>query len=237
VGFFAVLVGILVFANWGDAGEGWAVWGAIARGKWMLTSVLGLVLAVLLVRWYRVRALYVCAIAVMTAAAALASPEHPVVAFAVALVGTGAALSVTAGDAGEWFAATWEYAKQIAPLLLGGVLAAGLLLGRPGEEGLVPAAWVAAAVGGNSVGANFFASLVGALMYFATLTEVPIVQGLIGSGMGQGPALALLLAGPALSLPSMLVIRSVLGTRKTIAFVGFVVVLSTIAGLVFGAWF
>lgn len=82
--------------------------------------------------------------------------------------------------------------------------------------------------------ANFFASIVGAFMYFATLTEVPIVQGLLGSGMGQGPALALLLAGPALSLPSMLVINTILGPKKTIVFVTYVVLLSTLAGMIFG---
>jgi hypothetical protein len=112
-----------------------------------------------------------------------------------------------------------------------------LLLGRPGHQGLVPSTWVASAVGGNSLLANLSSAVVGAFMYFATLTEVPIVQGLVGSGMGRGPALALLLAGPALSLPSMLVIRSVLGPRKTLAYVSLVVVMSTLAGLAFGAWF
>ena len=112
------------------------------------------------------------------------------------------------GELGEWLATTWGFAKQILPLLLGGVLVAGLLLGRPGHEGLIPSAWIAAAVGGNSLAANAFASVFGAFMYFATLTEVPILQGLLGSGMGQGPALTLLLAGPALSLPAMLVLRS-----------------------------
>ena len=115
------------------------------------------------------------------------------------------------------------------------MLAAGLLLGRPGHAGVIPEAWIAAAVGGNSLGANLFASVAGALMYFATLTEVPIVQGLMGAGMGKGPALALLLAGPALSLPNMLVIRSVMGTKKTIAFVSLTVVMATIAGLIYGA--
>ena len=120
-------------------------------------------------------------------------------------------------------------------VLLIGVLISGALLGRVGYEGLIPSAWVAAAVGGNSLGANFFAALAGAFMYFATLTEVPILQGLIGSGMGKGPALALLLAGPALSLPSMLVIRSIMGTKKTVVFVALVVVLSTCAGMIYGA--
>ncbi|OPZ95426.1 MAG: putative permease [Bacteroidetes bacterium ADurb.Bin408] len=92
-------------------------------------------------------------------------------------------------------------------------------------------------MGGNSVFSNFFASVVGAFMYFATLTEVPILQGLIASGMGKGPALALLLAGPSLSLPNMLVIRGVLGTQKTVVYVTLVVVMATIAGIVYGSLF
>jgi hypothetical protein len=135
-----------------------------------------------------------------------------------------------------WCASTWGFAKQILPLLFAGVLAAGFLLGRPGQEALIPNAWVASLVGGNSLWANLLASLSAALMYFATLTEVPILQGLIGSGMGRGPALSLLLAGPALSLPSMLVLRSVMGTKKTLAFVSIVVVLSTLAGWALGPW-
>ncbi len=135
----------------------------------------------------------------------------------------------------QWGESTWGFAKQILPLLFGGVLVAGFLLGRPGHEALIPAHYIESLVGGNSVWANFFASVVGAFMYFATLTEVPILEGLLGSGMGQGPALALLLAGPALSLPNMLVIRSVMGTQKTLVFIGIVIVLSTVAGLIFGA--
>ncbi|MCL6580937.1 MAG: permease [Firmicutes bacterium] len=141
-------------------------------------------------------------------------------------------------DAGErqlWVHGTWSFAKQILPLLFGGVLVAGLLMGRPGTDaGLIPADWIARLVGGNSLRANLVASVAGALMYFATLTEVPILQGLLGAGMGQGPALALLLAGPALSLPSMLVIHSILGTKKTAAFIGLVVVMATVSGLLFG---
>ncbi|MDI6893284.1 MAG: permease [Bacillota bacterium] len=136
----------------------------------------------------------------------------------------------------SWVSATWGFAQQILPLLFGGVLVAGALMGRPGTDaGLIPSRWVEAAVGGNSLAANLLASVAGALMYFATLTEVPILQGLIGSGMGQGPALALLLAGPALSLPSMLVIRSVIGTKKTLTYLGLVVVMATVTGMVFGA--
>jgi uncharacterized membrane protein YraQ (UPF0718 family) len=143
------------------------------------------------------------------------------------------------GERIEWVGASWGFAKQILPLLLLGVLVAGLLLGRPGpgHEGLIPTAWVNAAVGGNSVWANLFAAIAGAFMYFATLTEVPILQGLLGAGMGKGPALALLLAGPALSLPNMLVIRSVMGTKKTAVFVLLVILMATISGIVFGALF
>ena len=131
---------------------------------------------------------------------------------------------------------SWEFAKQITPLLLGGILISGWLMGRPGTDaGLVPSAWIAEAVGGNSWAANLLASVVGSAMYFATLTEVPILQTLLGAGMGKGPALALLLAGPALSLPNMIVIRSYLGTRKTAAYIALVAVMATVSGWIFGA--
>lgn len=137
-----------------------------------------------------------------------------------------------------WVDSTWDFAKQIMPLLFGGVLIAGLLMGRPGmEAGLIPQGIIETLVGGNSLQANLFASVVGAFMYFATLTEVPILQGLLGMGMGQGPALALLLAGPALSLPNMLVINSVLGLKKTAVFIALVVVMATLSGLFFGNLF
>ncbi|MBI4706499.1 MAG: permease [Candidatus Omnitrophica bacterium] len=134
----------------------------------------------------------------------------------------------------QWTGATWEFALQILPLLLGGVLISGFLLGRVGHEGIIPSRWVEMLVGGNSFRANFFSSIVAAFMYFATLTEVPILQGLIGSGMGKGPALALLLSGPALSLPSMLVLRSIMGTKKTIVYISLVIIMSTITGMFFG---
>jgi uncharacterized membrane protein YraQ (UPF0718 family) len=134
----------------------------------------------------------------------------------------------------EWTKSTWILALQILPLLLGGILVSGFLLGRVGHEGIIPSRFVTALVGGNSLFANFFSSVVGAFMYFATLTEVPILQGLIGSGMGKGPALALLLAGPSLSLPSMLIIRSAIGTKKTLVYVCLVVIMATIAGMIFG---
>ncbi|MBN2199694.1 MAG: permease [Candidatus Aminicenantes bacterium] len=137
----------------------------------------------------------------------------------------------------EWIFSTWIFTKQIFPLLIGGVFVAGFLLGRPGQEGLVPGAWVAGLVGGNGLAATLFASVAGAFMYFATLTEVPILQGLLGSGMGQGPALALLLAGPALSLPSMLVIRQIMGTKKALVYFLLVIVMATGTGLIFGGVF
>jgi len=158
---------------------------------------------------------------------------------ALALISTVASswLWYTKDERSEWFQSTWGYALQVLPLLFGGVLVAGFLLGRPGHEALIPGEWVASLVGGNSFFSNFFATVAAAFMYFATLTEVPILQGLIGAGMGKGPALALLLAGPALSLPNMLVIRSVLGTKKTVTYVSLVIILSTIAGMIFGAIF
>jgi uncharacterized membrane protein YraQ (UPF0718 family) len=139
-------------------------------------------------------------------------------------------------ELGQWVQASWGFAKQITPLLLGGILVSGWLMGRPGTDaGLVPSQWIAATVGGNTLGANLLSSVVGALMYFATLTEVPILQTLLGSGMGKGPALTLLLAGPALSLPNMLVIGSYLGARKTGAYVLLVVVMATLTGWLYGA--
>ena len=135
----------------------------------------------------------------------------------------------------NWVSSTWGFSKQILPLLFGGVLVAGFLMGRPeADAGLIPAQWIGRLVGGNSLWANLLASLAGALMYFATLTEVPILQGLMGAGMGNGPALALLLAGPALSLPNMLVIRNVIGTKKTVVYIALVVAMATATGLLFG---
>jgi len=137
----------------------------------------------------------------------------------------------------QWVSSSWSFAQQILPLLLGGVLVAGFLLGRPGSEALIPKIWIGNLVGGNSLWSNLFASVVGAFMYFATLTEIPILQGLLGAGMGKGPALALLLAGPALSLPNMLVIRSILGTKKTLVFIFLVITMATLSGMIFGYFF
>ena len=140
----------------------------------------------------------------------------------------------TRDECKTWVESTWGFMKQIFPLLLGGVLVAGFMLGRPGHPALIPEHFIQTLLGGNSLWANLFASVAGALMYFATLTEVPILQGLLGAGMGKGPALALLLAGPALSLPNMLVIGSVMGIKKTAVFCSIIIILSTIAGMLYG---
>ncbi|KPJ64202.1 permease [candidate division KD3-62 bacterium DG_56] len=191
--YFAVMVGILVFANWGKPVHNPSVWATIYRAKWGITAVLLVVLLLMVLRWFR------------------------------------------KSELKEWTSSTWGFAWQILPLLFGGVLVAGFLLGRPGHMALIPEAWVARLVGGNSLSANLFAAMSGALMYFATLTEVPILQVLLGSGMGKGPALALLLAGPSLSLPNMLVIGGVMGARKTLVYVALVVVLATATGMFYGA--
>jgi len=232
--FFASMIGILVFANWGAPASATGLWQAVYGAKWYLTGLFGLVLGTMLVAWFRLAWSRVVLPGLAVVGAGVGLGQHPAVPFAVGVVGLGAVTSADDGELREWFGASWGFAKQILPLLLLGVLAAGLLLGRPGHEGLIPSAWIAAAVGGNSLSANLFASVAGAFMYFATLTEVPIVEGLLGAGMGKGPALALLLAGPALSLPSMLVIRSVLGTKKTVVFVSLTVVMATVSGLVYG---
>ncbi len=143
----------------------------------------------------------------------------------------------TRDECKTWMEATWDFMKQIFPLLAVGVLVAGFMLGRPGHPALIPEQWIQSLVGGNSLWANIIAAAAGALMYFATLTEVPILQGLLGAGMGKGPALALLLAGPALSLPNMLVIGSIMGVKKTATFCCIIVIMSTIAGMIYGTLF
>ena len=161
--------------------------------------------------------------------------KYLITAFFAIILGYSIIRWFTTNELKEWGAATRDFAIQILPLLFGGVLVSGFLLGRPGYEALIPGEWIAGLVGGNSILANFIAAISGALMYFATLTEVPIVQGLLGSGMGQGPALALLLAGPSLSLPSILVISSEIGVKKTAVYISLVVILSTLAGVLFGS--
>jgi uncharacterized membrane protein YraQ (UPF0718 family) len=232
--FFLSLVAILVFANWGKPGDVGGFFAAVYAVKWLITGLAALGLALIMIFWFRLPRWKVIAAAVPPLALAFLFPKQPLLPFGVGVIGLSLVLSFDKGEAGEWFTSSWDFAKQIFPLLIGGVLVSGVLLGRPGHDGLIPSAWISSAVGGNSLFANFFAAISGAFMYFATLTEVPILQGLIGSGMGQGPALALLLAGPALSLPSMLVLRKIMGLKKTVVFTSLVVVLSTIAGFIFG---
>lgn len=235
--YFASMIAILVFANWGRPVETSGFWHLMFSYKWIITGAAAVIFAVVLTAWFELKWWKVLAAAAPVAALSIIFPEQPLIAFSVGAVGLSVITSTDSGETSEWFSSTWDFAKQILPLLLFGVLIAGFLLGRPGKEGVIPNEWVAWAVGGNSLWANFFAALSGAFMYFATLTEVPIVQGLIGSGMGKGPALALLLAGPALSLPSMLVIKSVIGWRKTLVFIGLVVSMATITGMIYGALF
>ena len=235
--YFVTMAGILIFATWGKPEESVGLWNAVYGVKWLLTGLFAIGLGVLLVKWFRVKAYKVLLSAAAVLVLALLFPHEPLIAFSAGIVALAVLTTSTRGETESWFLATWDFTKQIMPLLIGGVLVAGFLLGRPGHEGMVPSAWVSGLVGGNSLGANLFSSVVGAFMYFATLTEVPILQGLIGAGMGKGPALALLLAGPALSLPNMLVIRSVMGTKKTIAYVSLVVVMATVSGLIYGNFY
>lgn len=235
--YFFSMVAILVFANLGEPQQADGLWTTIYHAKWQITSGFAALFGLVLIFWFKVQAWKVVATAALVAAAGVGLPEYPALAFTMGFLGLSVITSLDKGENGRWFKSSWDFAKQILPLLLIGVFVAGVLLGRVGNEGLIPSEWVAAAVGGNSLRANFFASFAGAFMYFATLTEVPILQGLIGSGMGKGPALALLLAGPALSLPNMLVIRSVLGTKKTVVFVLLVMVMATISGILFGTFF
>jgi uncharacterized membrane protein YraQ (UPF0718 family) len=234
---FVVMIGLLVSATWGKPAQAGGLWGAIFQVKWVLAGGFAIALGAMMVRWMGVKLAKLIVAGVVVFGLAVGMPDQPLVAFSAGILAFGLLMTTTRGETESWFIASWDFAKQMLPLLLAGVLVAGLLLGQPGAEGLIPSAWIAGLVGGNSVWSNLFASLIGAFMYFATLTEVPILQGLIGAGMGKGPALALLLAGPALSLPNMLVIRSVLGTRKTLAFITLVVIMATLSGLIFGAFF
>lgn len=235
--YFATMVGILISATWGKPAEPVGFWNAVFGIKWWLTGAFAVIFGIELIVWFRVKAVKVAVAGIAIAILAFAFPHEPLVAFAAGIVALTVLITTTRGETEDWFISTWDFTKQITPLLLGGVLVAGLLLGQPGTEGIIPSEWVSSLVGGNSLGANFFSALVAAFMYFATLTEVPILQGLIGSGMGNGPALALLLAGPALSLPNMLVIRSVMGTKKTVVYCSLVVIMSTICGMVFGYYY
>ena len=248
---FFTLVLILVFANWGaPSASDTGLWYSIFTYKWYITGALALLLCWSLVRILRLRLLWVSLGAVATAVAAILAALFienaklvPLVPMLIAVASLSLILLFDKGDEEnrDWALASWGFAKQILPLLAVGVLIAGFLLGSTHDDtalaGIIPNSWIEWAVGGNSLLSNFFASFAGAFMYFATLTEVPIVQGLLASGMGEGPALALLLAGPSLSLPNMLVIRGVLGTKKTVVYVALVIVMATLAGFVFGQFF
>ncbi|WP_302401615.1 permease [Alistipes communis] len=248
---FFTLVAILVFANWGaPAATDTGLWQFVFTYKWYFTAGFGLLLCWSLVRVLKLKFAWVAAAAATTLLSAWLATVFiadaklvPLVPMIVGIAALSIMLLCDKGDAEnrEWALSSWGFAKQIMPLLAIGVVTAGFLLGstHDGETiaGVIPNRWIEWAVGGNSLLSNFFASFTGAFMYFATLTEVPIIQGLLASGMGKGPALALLLAGPSLSLPNMLVIRGVMGTKKTVVYVVLVIVLATLAGYVYGNLF
>ncbi len=239
---FFTLVLILVFANWGKPANGMSsgLWFGIYSLRWWIVGLLSLILGYSLVYILRIDWWKVLASFFITAASALLF-KSPMISMVVG-IGAISVISLTdkkeGNDNRDWILSSWDFAKQILPLLVMGVMIAGFLLGSTHGEtalaGIVPNEWVSRLLGGNSLASNVFASVAGAFMYFATLTEVPIIQGLLGSGMGQGPALALLLSGPSLSLPSILVIKSVLGWKKTLVYIILVIVLSTIAGMLYG---
>lgn len=249
---FFTLVAILVFANWGRpaADDTSGIWYNIYTYKWFITAGFAILLCYSLVKILKIKWKWVFAGLFATTASAFISSALidnqqmvPLVPMVVGII----SLSLMTlydrvdPDNREWTLSSWGFAKQILPLLAVGVVTAGFLLGSTHGDtsipGVIPNGWVEWAVGGNSVLSNLFASIVGAFMYFATLTEVPIIQGLLASGMGKGPALALLLAGPSLSLPNMLVIRGVMGTKKTIIYVLLVIAMATISGLIYGSIF
>ena len=257
--YFLSMVGILVFANWARPQETSGLWFAIFKAKWIVTSLFAALMGFCLWRFFKVRLAWIALAAAPAAGLAFALPQYPVAAFAAGSAGLAALTFAGGAELKDWRDQSWGFAKQILPLLFMGVLAAGFFLGSPDsvDAGIVPNIWIQALVGDSPqallsilgrpdavapawllflwpLWTNFFAAFAGALMYFATLTEVPILRGLLDSGMGQGPALALLLAGPALSLPNMLVINSILGPKKTLTFVGLVVVMATVTGMVFG---
>ncbi len=235
--YFASMVSIMVFATFAKPSEPEGIWFFLYSIKWLMVGLMYLFLSVMLVLWFGLKWWKMSAMVIVTAFFGLLFKGNPEVPFIVGIAGLSILISTDKDELGEWFDLSWGFAKQILPLLLMGVIVAGFLLGRPGGEGIIPSHWISRAVGGNSLFSNFFASIAGAFMYFATLTEIPILQGLLNNGMGQGPALSLLLAGPALSLPNMLVIRSVMGTQKTLVYVALVVCMATISGIIYGGLF
>lgn len=235
---FFIIVAILVFVNWGKPSTTEGFWFWIGSNKWFITGIFGVGFSISLIYILKLNKYFVIAGSIIVLLLALIFSTQPIIPFGAGIVLLTIILTFSKGEANEWLGESWGFAKQIMPLLAAGVLIAGFLLGTPeGGNGLIPKEWIANLVGGNSLFSNFFASITGAFMYFATLTEIPILQGLISGGMGKGPALALLLAGPALSLPNMLVIRSVIGTQKTLVYVSLVVMMSTLTGLIYGSLF
>ena len=233
-----ILIFILVLVNWRKPLVDHGLWHLLYTARWLVTAFCGLLLALSLIFILKIRQIHVVIVVLAVLFTALLFPQFPLVSFIVAVIGISIILSMSSGDPQEWISETWGFAKQILPLLAAGVLLAGFLLGIPDERGgIIPAEWIYTKVGGNTLIANIFASVVGAFMYFATLTEIPILQGLMNNGMGKGPALALLLAGPAISLPNMLVIRGVIGNRKTIVFVLLVIMMATMSGWIYGSIF
>ncbi len=234
--FFVTLIAILVFANWGNpqSTSGWFY--NIYQLKWIITSLFGVLLAILLAVFFEINKLQLIISVLITTLTGIFSKNH-LITFTVGSICLSIITSNDKKEGKEWFSSSWGFAKQILPLLLMGVLVAGFLLGRPGNEGLIPSQYITMFVGDNSLLSNLFASVVGAFMYFATLTEIPIIQGLMGSGMAKGPALALLLAGPALSLPSMLVMNSIMGFKKTFVFISLVIIMATLTGTIYGNLF
>ena len=241
---FFILVLILVFANWGKPADAVTsgVWHWIWVNKWYITSFLAILLIFSLIYILKLKWQHVAMAAIVTVVSAFISAT-PIIPVLVGIAGISVITLIDKRDPEnkEWTLASWDFTKQIMPLLAIGVLIAGFLLGSTHDDtviaGIIPNDWVTGLVGGNSVFSNLFASIVGAFMYFATLTEVPILQGLMAAGMGKGPALALLLAGPSLSLPNLLVIRGVIGNQKTIVYLVLVVIMATLSGLIYGGLF
>ncbi len=165
--YFAMMIGILVFANWGKTEETSGLWFVIYSNKWLITSLFSAAMGICLMLWFDLPKWQVVLAAVPAVIMAFLFSGYPTVAFVAGVVGLSLLISTREDESGEWFRESWGFAKQILPLLFFGVLVAGILLGRPGNEGLIPSEWVSRAVGGNSIMANFAASFAGAFMYFA----------------------------------------------------------------------
>lgn len=257
--FFFVLVAILVFANWARPAAPTGYWHAIYQWRWVVTTGFGVALWTTLRCFFKIRFLHLLLAALPAITLAYTLPDYPAAAFLAAVAGLTVLTFTGPSELTVWRQQTWQFTRQIMPLLLLGVIIAGFLLGgvESADTGLIPNNWIKALLGdqpdtllylldspdtklrpyielGWPLWTNLFAACAGALMYFATLTEVPILRGLLDSGMGQGPALALLLAGPSLSLPNLLVINSILGVRKTLTYALLVVIMATLSGLFFG---